>query len=149
MSDKTINELVELTDVSQTDELIIYDSSETEGNPTKKVTVDKLIYKHYSTDEFFTGKYWIDGKKIYGKVFSGSATNGTSVQLNISNLNKVLKIDGVIWYGNNHTLQLNNPNDSGYWSRVNVNNGSTIDFIIYGFGTVNYEIILEYTKTTD
>lgn len=31
-------------------------------------------YNRYSTDEYFTGKYWIDGKKIYGKVLFCTAT---------------------------------------------------------------------------
>lgn len=70
MSDKTINELVELTDVSQTDELIIYDSSETEGNPTKKVKVESLVPSIVS--KVFENP--IDNTK-----FALSATGGTNV----------------------------------------------------------------------
>lgn len=66
MSDKTINELTELTDVSQTDELIIYDSSETEGNPTKKVKVENLISKVF-------------GNPIDNTKFALSTTGGTNV----------------------------------------------------------------------
>lgn len=28
-------------------------------------------YNHYSTSETWTGKYWIDGKKIYNKTITG------------------------------------------------------------------------------
>ena len=41
----------------------------------------------YSTNETFTGKYWIDGKKIYRKIYETTlpncSTNGTSVIKNI------------------------------------------------------------------
>ena len=30
------------------------------------------VHKDYSTSEVFTGQYWIDGKKIYRKVFTGT-----------------------------------------------------------------------------
>ena len=29
----------------------------------------------YSTNEYFTGKYWVDGKKIYGRVFASENGN--------------------------------------------------------------------------
>jgi len=48
-----------------------------------------------STDEHWTGKYWIDGKKIYCKVIlvNGFDSNDVYVAHNISNLYSVLSCD--------------------------------------------------------
>lgn len=35
----------------------------------------KRVNKHYSTNERWTGDYWIDGKKIYCKVLKGDGGN--------------------------------------------------------------------------
>ena len=54
----------------------------------------------YSTDEVFTGKYWIDGKPIYRKTVNvGAMPNGTQstakfVPHNISNIGDVVSISG-------------------------------------------------------
>lgn len=102
----------------------------------------------YSTEEHPTGAKWIDGKPIYRKTFEGTASDGTSAPININNLDKIINYDGVITYSGNQYLKINNPDDSGYWSRVHIN-GTNFIFIIKGFGVVTYRIFVEYTKTTD
>lgn len=47
-------------------------------DPVSGQTLDAVIHPTYSTEEQWTGEYWIDGKKIYKKTFSGgSLTTGT------------------------------------------------------------------------
>ena len=122
------------------------------------VTVDNMhsvssnavaVSKSYSTTEQKTGGVWLDGKPIYRKVYTGSVSNGSTIPLNISNLERVVRLDGYFWYANNEVLQFNNPNDNGYWSRMHISSGSFIYFLLYGFGTVNAQVYVEYTKTTD
>lgn len=56
---------------------------------------NELLNLQMSTDEHWTGKYWIDGKKIYCKVMlvSGFDSMDKYVQHNISDLYRVLSCD--------------------------------------------------------
>lgn len=56
---------------------------------------NELLNLQMSTDEHWTGKYWIDGKKIYCKVIlvSGFDSKDKYVQHNISDLYRVLSCD--------------------------------------------------------
>lgn len=106
----------------------------------------------YSTEEHPTGAKWIDGKPIYRRVYTGTVGNNSQIPLNISNLERVTKLDGVLWYISNnlqYILQLNNPNDSGYFSRCNIEAGERLNFIMGGWTVINAQVIVEYTKTTD
>ena len=47
---------------------------------------NKDIGFHYSTEEQWTGEYWIDGKKIYTKTFIGSFRWGDNLLTNVSTL---------------------------------------------------------------
>lgn len=56
--------------------------------------------ENYSTTEIDTGFTWIDGKTIYRKTIdTGALPNNTykDVQLNISNLSKIIKFEGYAW----------------------------------------------------
>ena len=59
--------------------------------------------KDYSTSEVFTGQYWIDGKKIYKRTFSSTATksagtNRDTYYLTINNFVCDTLIDGFGFY---------------------------------------------------
>ena len=109
-------------------------------------------FAHYSTSEYFTGKYWIDGKKIYGKVinFGALGDNTTkSVAHNISGITQVVNVYGISYStrGNNWSfLPAANPNNAynmGLWC------DSTYVYIKSGddrtYQTPTY-VIVEYTK---
>jgi hypothetical protein len=103
----------------------------------------------YSTEEHPTGAKWIDGKPIYRKVYTGIASNGTSVPININKLDKIINYDGIFYYGNPiQILKLNNPNDNGYFSRVHIN-GNAFNVLMGSWTDINFYITAEYTKTTD
>lgn len=73
------------------------------GNVVRK----KDVYFKYSTDEQWTGEYWIDGKKIYCKVVSVSGfTKDKYVAHNISNLHRILSCDLFVMFndGTNHMM---------------------------------------------
>lgn len=105
---------------------------------------------HYSTEEQFTGKYWIDGKPIYRRVFEiNNPTDGSTI---ISNVNV---ISGTILnYRANNQYAVNlavNSSDATFQSGAYVfmvNNEARL----YNRGSIpatKVVIILEYTKTTD
>ena len=100
--------------------------------------------------KFFDGTNW---KDVYRKEYYATIGNGSRVPLNISNLDRVCKLDGTMWYdagsNRNYVLQLNNPNDNGYWSRCAIMEGNYLEFILSGWNTVNVYVCVEYTKTTD
>ena len=110
----------------------------------------KNIFK-YSTNETFTGNYWIDNKPIYRKCFNrGSDT--TTFNHNISNVD-------LIWIDTTHSIR---KHDSG--NVFNIVGGSvdaSIKLAVYvnstqvvinnvGNTSPSYVyIVVEYTKTTD
>ena len=107
----------------------------------------------YSTDEVRCGT-WIDGKPIYRKVIDfGALPNATtkSIAHNISNIDKITKIEGITYANYNYSLLplVYNSNEAQYNTEIYV--GSTY---IYMKSTQNRSgvtayVTLEYTKTTD
>lgn len=114
--------------------------------------IDNLILEldNYSTTESDTGKHWIDGKRIYRKVFEFNRDNHSSfnIQTNLS-IDSVISISGCIKAGTNiHVLYTENDTDqfrcylSNNGGQININVGSSYPSTPFtGF------IVLEYTKT--
>lgn len=111
-------------------------------------------YSIYSTTEHWTGKYWIDGKKIYRKVytFTSPLSNIDATSLNID---FVIKIEGggyAVGSGQsgNQWLPLGFTASSGdIWVSLDYNKSSK-KFSYTGWRHIeNGYYIFEYTKTTD
>ena len=53
---------------------------------------NELLNLQMSTDEHWTGKYWIDGKKIYKKIitWTGLRVGVSTINHSISNLNEFI-----------------------------------------------------------
>lgn len=108
----------------------------------------------YSTEETFTGKYWIDGKKIYRKVINTGElpnANGKTINHNISNIDNILNING--WtYRNTDNVFLPLPNAASDNTSITCySNKTNIAIVTYSDRssfTISY-VIIEYTKTTD
>lgn len=146
---KTIHELNSLSQAEATDELIIYDVSEGES---KKIQVQNLVGNpYYSTDETFTGQYWIDGKPIYRKVVDcGALPNNTSktVNHNIANIGWIVKYNGMAYDGN-EWLQL----PASYYSNsaIGLSVDSTVIYLRPYSNRTSYTttyVVIEYTKAT-
>ena len=113
----------------------------------------------YSTQEVDTGKKWINGKPIYRIVFTGTKSTRT-MQAVTNDIITALSIDEIIEFRPNikdsdGRRQIsyyygNNPNEDFFncWiepnGKINIRAGSS-----YPIPPYNYNIILEYTKTTD
>ena len=123
----------------------------TVGNMHSVTSNAVAVANSYSTSETFTGRYWIDGKKIYRKCFSGSVTSTTQTIShglggNISDvvdIKAVIKISGLFMPFGYYNVY----NGSAQNVSVYINSGNLVLLNTYTGGT--YKIIFEYTKTTD
>lgn len=146
---KTINQLTNLTEISTSDELPIWDNS---AGDTKKVSVENLgevIIKNfntYSTIEKFTGKYWVDEKPIYAIVLEGTSfpSSGTVFAEGIGTL---INQYGSYTSGGN---QIGLPYNSGSTKvELRVNSSNQLFLQSSSVGTVTkYNFCVEYTKAT-
>ena len=113
-------------------------------------------YNKYSTEEYFTGKYWIDGKKIYGKVVDLGLVPSTSTITSYTigaNIEELIDYRGKLV---NENISGVLPTISGeYRAEISVYSVKPIiqiDLIrtVAGAWTDrNFVLTVEYTKTTD
>jgi hypothetical protein len=109
------------------------------------ITDDEVDYNHYSTDETFTGMYWIDGKKIYQKTVdlgsnvTISSTTWTPISaLPITDIDLLIKTFGIHQEGT--MFWLNCGKGTSYLQFIVARNDPNAG--------VRY-ITVQYTKTTD
>ena len=104
----------------------------------------------YSTTEQKTGGYWIDGKPIYRKTFTGTTTNiGYITVANLTSLNidKVLLIDQI--FENTDYVLTNYFYGNSNCFRAFIRK-SNMDLIVNVSETnIDYKVTVKYTKTTD
>lgn len=102
----------------------------------------------YSTAETDTGKTWIDGKRIYRKVFTGTFNNGTVVSTDLENINEITLFQGFTTFTNGYSSMLPYA-DSHIIASVRLNENNDIFFFLESPWANNaYKVIIEYTKTT-
>lgn len=82
-----------------------------DGAITKaKLGADAMSNQNYSTSEIDTGTTWIDGKKIYKKTIdcgappSAGLTN--NIDINVTNFEKAVKIEGIMYDSSNEAFPL-------------------------------------------
>lgn len=152
---KTINQLTNLSEVSTSDELPIWDNS---AGDTKKVSVENLgevIIKNfntYSTTEKFTGKYWIDGKPIYEMVVqSETFTSSSPLSVSITDLDFLIDIRMKRNYDSSHlTRWIFGSGTASTNNLVVEQSTNSITFAPQSSGQTikNFSAIIEYTKST-
>jgi hypothetical protein len=121
----------------------------------------------YSTDEQLTGDFWIDGKPIYIRSFTGTQS------ITAPNANNILLQEGVetliesggMWKawnggaGNNVNLAIGQPffnsaapNDLTWYSIIFLNTNNQVSFRAmakgYSFTNLPYSVWIKYTKTS-
>lgn len=102
----------------------------------------------YSTAETDTGKTWIDGKRIYRKVFTGTFNNGTVVSTDLENINEITLFQGFTTFTNGYSAMLPYA-DSHIVASVRLDENNDIVFFLESPWANNaYKVIIEYTKTT-
>lgn len=113
----------------------------------------KDVYFKYSTDEQWTGEYWIDGKKIYCKVVSVRGfTKDEYVAHNISNLHRVLSCDLFVKFndGTNYMMPRAHKDNEHDGISIQVNKTNLILQVgqSNGFADATGYAILKYIKVT-
>jgi hypothetical protein len=116
---------------------------------TVKNFVDERVTRaeSYSTEEVWTGGYWIDGKKIYRRVITVNVTTFGDSYITLANDTWVGNIDSIV----NGGVCLNKifyDNAGRYWKNnttLSFNYGKT--FNLGSSQPCNF--VVEYTKTTD
>lgn len=137
--------------------------SKTDANcvPVQLIGFKFLDTLNYSTEEQYTGKHWIDGKKIYEKTFeytSGWVVGGdATLTYSIPNINNITSFNSIMYRNNGMTItdqQVVNIDDRD-WS-IQIYNVKTNELRIYigshytGTEAINKIILtFEYTKTTE
>jgi len=127
-----------------------YDQAKMAGtlpnNALIAITDDEHDYNHYSTDEVFTGMYWIDGKPIYRKVFTGgkSVANGNVYNVNDLNIENIINFYGS--FGSGYFI---NATANDNYICTSINGGYIKTICSSTWVNVSITVIIEYTKTTD
>lgn len=119
-----------------------------------KVKLAQDALDNYSLSEADTGATWIDGKKIYKKTVNfgaePSANQEKTVNANISNLDKVIRLEGIGFDNSGSSMPLpyakagtsNNYELSFYQGKVAIEVGSV------SVGMTQIYVTLWYTKTS-
>lgn len=106
----------------------------------------------YSTSEVDTGKTWIDGKKIYRKVYNGTISASGQTLITASNVDSLVSYDG--WYRVNTTCYKGwyDVQSGATWPVVTVSDHNLnlrFDSTSTPIASVQWVCcIVEYTKTT-
>jgi len=104
---------------------------------------------NYSTEEKLTGKFWIDDKPIYRKVFViDSISSGTEVDVSSLNIETLIVISGFGFDGGVNEITLPFYDGATMWSIYYRSNAGMLHNKS-SRNVTNVNIILEYTKTTD
>lgn len=127
------------------------------AKPIQIVGLKFLDTLNYSTEEQYTGKHWIDGKKIYQKTFiCGSATSNKDLTVNVSNVDYITSINGTAKTTSNLFIALgyNNSGSTEHCYNLYVEDitETTLRLSINlgrGVPTSSMYITLQYTKTTE
>lgn len=125
-----------------------------ESNSTKNAYACDYINKRntYSTDEVFTGKYWIDGKKIYRKVIDTTIGNILNALNNIP-FDSIVFIDGRYESNYGYKWKINSNVSENDYRLTLYNSTSTGEFLIsrgsFAGDNYNIQVVFEYTKTND
>lgn len=108
----------------------------------------KNIFK-YSTNEYDTGYKWIDGKTIYGKVFSISVGNDSNIiyNHNIINIGMIRVNLGMSFiYNQNESLPASWYYSDSDWARTWVNSTAIRFRSPSSLGSRTLYAVIEYTK---
>lgn len=115
----------------------------------------------YSTEETFTGQYWIDGKPIYRKVISVNSPSSSGVYATIANMGSNV-VDTLV--SAKSMILVNYSESNQVFYNLNIDERDSIHYCLIAYNKSNGDIqakvgtefvskkitiVLEYTKTTD
>ena len=95
----------------------------------------------YSETEYDTGKIWIDGRKIYGRVLSGTVSADSAVSFQV-NYKQLISLDGVTDSSTAYDynlIKLLNVNGNVQRTSISVGANGT-------YAGINFYLLVEYLK---
>ena len=118
------------------------------------------VANSYSENETFTGRYWVNGKKIYRRVFGYTLTaNNQSKSFSIPNYEKKITLYGNLRNpsGTDFCIPYHFADITNYYGTYCYINSRTSTLYFYPYSSNSsyfqtgsaVEITVEYTKTTD
>lgn len=114
---------------------------------------NELLNLQMSTDEHWTGKYWIDGKKIYEKIITWTGLNvGVStINHSISNLNEFIDYEVTCSNGEDFyrfpVVYYSGGNTGTFYVTYFILNVDNIRFANnYSWANYKFKAIIRYTK---
>ena len=120
-----------------------YTCNYSNGNFNKKIV--------YSNNEFDTGKVWIDGKKIYGKVISTTSPSSSNAWVSIasvSNLDTLVNMYGFLIGADGRKMFINHPEPSAQISTSFLNGNVEMRLSLDNWKNRTVYLTLEYTKSS-
>lgn len=151
LSTLSTNEIVATKNTDYSAVAVVDRVAEGNLNPVTSNAVANAL--SYSTDETFTGGYWIDGKPIYRKViqFNNETTisydpgeNFTLTTLGLSDIDNIFSIYAFNTTGSKTTKRRFSPIAFFWINDTTLTLRATTTITSYYLG-----LIIEYTKTTD
>ena len=106
----------------------------------------------YSTEEQWTGEYWIDGKKIYRKVLTGNENGATSANISVPEVDTMIEMSGLISDSpdTNPGLPINAYGNSSLYAFTFFSRGANrITISVSNWKIYKYNLLVKYTKTTE
>lgn len=114
---------------------------------------NELLNLQMSTDEHWTGKYWIDGKKIYEKIitWTGLSVGVSTINHSISNLNEFIDYEVTCSNGTDFyrfpVTYYSGGNSGTFYCTYFIMNVDNIRFANnYSWANYKFKAIIRYTK---
>lgn len=103
----------------------------------------------YSTEEQWTGDYWIDGKKIYRKIIIDQSPSKTQHTIPINTtIDTLVDLRGIVHLNSGSTVPIPYNQDANYFTLFLVDGNEGVS-VIGTFDPLSIVVFLEYTKTTE
>ena len=129
----------------------------TVNTPRMVTFIDKdgneLLNLQMSTDEHWTGKYWIDGKKIYEKIitWTGLSVGVSTINHSISNLNEFIDYEVTCSNGEDFyrfpVTYYSGGNSGTFYCTYFIMNVDNIRFANnYSWANYKFKATIRYTK---
>lgn len=135
-------------------EIIQEDGTASETNVYSAKAIDNKLKANITTGQEVATNEYIDGKPIYKKTISVTATSRDNIyKHNISNIDKIINYRGIFTYnGLTYVIPYISASTANFiiemWADI-TRFGIKIGTAVTDYNKATYYIFLEYTKTTD
>ena len=103
----------------------------------------------YSTEEQWTGEYWIDGKKIYRKIIIDPSPSKTQHTIPINTtIDTLVDLRGIVLLNSGSTVPIPYHQGADYFTLFLVNGNEGVS-VLGTYTPLSIVVFSEYTKATE